>query len=274
MKPLLAAAAFAVVAAVTFCAAPASASTSVTFPYEDARLLHVDEKNGGLAYLTEGVEDADEPVPVVVFLHGLNEYGPPHFWYGLFNTDLRPLADEIVAGGNVRPFILAAPSQTVDAGGLSTLWTDFDLDTFLHATQTALPEGVEIDRDAVILVGHSGAGCNPKGGLLGTWSPFVATKPAGLVAVDTCFDASVGTVLANAPVGSSVWVYYQPFTWGRDWDLFRGAFEQELARVPGRVGHIVIDDKSNADPHSLILVRAMREAIPALLPLETPDPYE
>lgn len=269
---LAAAAAF---AAVALQGAPASASSTLTYPYEDARLLHVDEKKGGLAYLTDGVEDADEPVPVVVFLHGLNNAGPVHFWYGFNNVDLRPLADEIVAGGEVRPFVLAAASQTYDAGTLSTMWDGFDLDTFLHATEAALPEGVEIDRDAVIVVGHSAGGCNLKGGLLGVLSPFVATRPAGLVAVDTCFDGTIGTALGASPVGAPVYAYYQPFTWDRKFDEFQRAFQLEIERVPGRIGHVVRETKpGGGDPHSAILVRALRETLPALIPVVVPDPYE
>jgi hypothetical protein len=264
----------AIAIAAVLATASASASTTVTYPYADEVLLHASEKKGGLAYVTAGVEEADEPAPVVVYLHGLNDCGSVHFWYGLFNTDLRPLADEIVAGGKVRPFVLAAPSQTYNAGSMSTMWSEFDLDTFLDATDAALPDGVWLDRDAVIVVGHSGAGCNLKGGLLGTLSPFVATRPAGIIAADTCFDTNIGTALGAVPVGTPVFAFYQPFTWNRDFEPFRTAFKLELERVPGRVGTIVVEDKNGNDPHNAILERALREALPSLIPIETPDPYQ
>ncbi len=270
MRPLAALAAALLVAALT---PTARGATTVTFPYQDAKLLAPGEKNGGLAYLAKGVEGADEPVPVVVFLHGLNDRGLVHFWYGLQNYDLRPLVDDIVATGKVRPFVLAAPSQTVRATALSTIWTDFDLDTFLDATEAALPAGVAIDRDAIVVVGHSGAGCNPSGGLLGLFSPFVAAKPIGVVAADVCYDASTGATLGAMPVGTQVVAYYQPFTWWRDLDQFRAAFDKQIDREPGRMGSIVIEQKNSADPHNVILERALRETLPALLPIEAPDPY-
>jgi hypothetical protein len=269
---------FAAAAMVTVAAAGASANgtakRNVTFSYEDSVLLQPGEKNGGLAYLTDGVGKDEESAALVVFLHGLNDFGPVHFWYGLSNTDLRPIADEIVASGKVRPFVLAAPSQTRHASVPTEMWADFDLDEFVFATEAALPDGVTIDPDAIVVVGHSGGGCNPKGGLLGTLSPFVHTQPAGIVAVDNCFDPQAGTILGSAPPGTPVWVFYQPFTWWRDFDLFRGAFEKELDRVPGRQGTIVVETKNGNDPHNQILERALREALPALLPKETPDPYE
>jgi hypothetical protein len=254
-------------------ASAAAPTTSVTFPFEDARRLRGSEKNGGLAYLTDGVTD-DGPVPLVVYLHGLNDFGPVHYWYGLYNNDLRSVADAIVAMGEVRPFVLAAPSQTRDASNPWRMWDGFDLDAFVDATEAALPEGIEIDRDAVIVVGHSGAGCNLTGGLLATLSPTLRTVPAAWLAVDTCFDSTIGRRLGAAPAGTSVWAYYQPNTWTRDFDAFRAAFVDELGREPGREGHFSLETKLGPDPHNTILERAMRDALPKLLPKETPEPYE
>lgn len=256
--------------------APASlhaATRSLEFPFEDERYLQLGEKNGGMAYLTEGVAQ-DDAVPVVVYLHGLNERGPVHYWYGYFNNDLRTIADEVVATGGVRPFVLAAPSQTRDANAASRLWKDFDLDLFLNATEAALPRSMTLDRTTVIVIGHSGGGCNVNGGLLGTVSPFISTKPAGIVDVDACYDAELGLALAAAPTETPVWAFYQPFTWTRDFEGFRSAFLEGSAGRGDREAHFVVETRASADPHNTILERAFREALPALLPTKTPDPYE
>lgn len=251
----------------------AVAGATVTFPFEDQRYLQPGEADGGLVYVTEGALD-EEALPLVVYLHGLNERGPVHYWYGLFNKDLRRVADDAVASGEVRPFVLAAPSQTRDAATPGRMWDGFDLDAFVDATEASLPAGLAIDREAVVVVGHSGGGCNLNGGLLGTLRPETETKPLALIAVDTCLDATIGRRLGALPEGSTAWVYYQPYTWPRDVEGFSAAFLDELERGQRRDGRIVQQTKLGPDPHNAILERALRHALPEVLPAETAAPYE
>jgi hypothetical protein len=79
------------------------------------------------------------------------------------------------------------------------------------------------------------------------------------------------------PAGSTAWVYYQPYTWSRDFDAFSAAFLDELAREPGRDGRVVLDKTLGPDPHNTILERALRHALPLVLPREvdeSSEPYE
>ncbi|HYP88158.1 MAG TPA: hypothetical protein VEQ59_08390, partial [Polyangiaceae bacterium] len=88
---------------------PAAAKT-VYFPHQDARFLYRFQHNGGAAVVPEQAS-AEEPLPVVVFLHGTNSTSEPHLWLGGGGKDLRPLVKRLIDSGQVKPFVLAAPSQ-------------------------------------------------------------------------------------------------------------------------------------------------------------------
>ncbi len=95
------------------------------------------------------------PRPLVVALHGINaklrEKHPP-----LGDKDLHvgKLAAKLVSDGKCTPLVIAAPTEFSDGP-----WRDFDLTKFVAAVEAALaPASVEIDRNAVSVVGHSGAG--------------------------------------------------------------------------------------------------------------------
>ena len=199
-------AAFAV-AAVFVCASPsARAGTTVRYPFDDARYLVAAQRDGAEAYVPDAASASNKPVPLVVFLHGINPEGALHVWMD-GDHDLRPVVDALVEGG-VEPFVLAAPSQTRDAGRGRYLWPDFDVDAFVAQTASAVARHVDIDSRRVYVVGHSGAGCNGSGGIAAAANATRAYV-RGVLAVDTCMDADAGTALARFPSRIPVWVTWQ-----------------------------------------------------------------
>ena len=63
-----------------FGASSADAKT-VYFPHQDSRFLYAFQKNGGAAVVPEGVS-SEQPLPLVVFLHGTNSTAETHVWLG------------------------------------------------------------------------------------------------------------------------------------------------------------------------------------------------
>ena len=244
--------ALSVFAAVIVCAATstARAGTTLHFAFEDDRYLRPGEHDGGAAYVPDEAAAASEPVPVVVFLHGINPEGDLHVWMEGDN-DLRPVVDALVSNG-VEPFVLAAPSQTRDAGRGRDLWPDFDVDDFVAKTASAVARHADVDVRRVYVVGHSGAGCNVQGGLAAAASANRA-HVRGVLAVDTCMDADAGGMLARIPSRVPVWVTWQNRTWPRDVDEFKDALGSAATRV-----RIQLLDVPGRHPHQDIVPRAFR----------------
>lgn len=240
------------VAAASVCLAPswASAGTTKHFPFEDARYLLADQHDGGTIYVPDGAQQAEGAVPIVVFLHGINPQGELHQWMDGAH-DLRPIVDALVGGG-VEPFVLAAPSQTRDAGRGRDLWPDFDVDEFVGQAANAVSRSVDIDARRVYLVGHSGAGCNTDGGLASA-ARTTRTRVRGVLAVDTCMDSDSGGAFARIPARVPVWVTWQPRTWPRDLDEFRDGLGPAATRV--RIQRV---DVTGRHPHDDIVPRAFR----------------
>src|SRR5207244_2549079 len=157
--------------------------------------------------------------PLVVFLHGKNG-DILHRWLG-GSGDVRP----IVASWSTLPGadapIVAGPSQTRDARSGSTLFSGFDLDAFVAAVAAALPAGVSIDDERIIVVGHSGSGCNEDGGIV--TAPRGNISPMALVAIDTCMDARFGDLLDDAVGDAPAWVFWES-KWPRPIADFRATF--------------------------------------------------
>jgi len=238
----------------------AEAGISVTFAYEDDRYLFPGEREGGLVHLPTKA-DAVRPIPLVVFLHGTNDKGPLHRWFGGgpyqgVDVDLRTEIEGLINRGEIEPTAIAAPSQTKDAASGSHMWDDFDLEAFVAAADVALFDRARIDRKRVIVVGHSGAGCNAKGGLLGIADATMTNAPLSVVALDTCLDGAVGSKLASFAGRSSVSVYWQAHIWPRDIDGLRKVLEAGGGSFSIEKSVVVGDD-----PHNAIVL----EALPALL---------
>lgn len=235
---------------------PARAATDVSFSFDDERLLQADEREGGLVHLTE---PADEPRGLLVFLHGINERGPLHRGLGAGSFDVRAIVDELAEADHIEPVLVAGPSQTRDAWTGSRLWADFDLDRFVAATEQAA--GVKVDRGRIVLVGHSGAGCNPTGGLL---SPRGKIVPRAIVPTDVCMDDRFGKLFAQLTAVTAVHVLFQDAIWPREIGAFKGAFF--AAADPSHEATVTRYDAPSANPHEEVVRVGLRDLLPRVLP--------
>lgn len=255
-------------AVATSCALPAMArGKTVYFQHDDARLLHRYQKNGGAALLPEGTP-AERRLPLVVFLHGTNSTAEPHLWMGGGGKDLRPLARRLVDSGQVEPFVLAAPSQTKNAGLAAKVWQDFDLNRFVADVVQATQGQVSIDRQRVVLAGHSGAGCNPSGGLATDFWSSGAPLPLALVSIDPCLDRKMGGAFARRPVEVPLLLWWQPAIWLREPAKFNAALSR--SKPEQRIDRVVELPPMGANPHDAILPIALESALRELLPAPPP----
>jgi hypothetical protein len=234
-----------------------TSGATVLFPYHQRRLMYSRNPNGGLAYVSAGAVRG-APLPVVVFLHGMNSDERIHPWFGPPYGDLRPLIESLVASGKVAPLVVAAPTHTRYATGATVMWPRFDLDDFLGATEAALGDTWKLDRSRVLLVGHSAAGCNATGGLF-------AERPRdrkllGLIDVDGCLDDSIATQLAEAASSTRVQFFWQ-HTWPRP--------TAELPQLcPACKVVEIVGLPSGTSPHLSILPAALRRVLPEFFPAE------
>lgn len=228
--------AFGLALAVTFLSGAAAAASGSTlyFDHDTSSLLEKGEQLGGAVYVPADV-DTPTALPLVVFLHGTNPTGALHLWMGGGPApDLREIVDAWTGSSRPAPFLLAAPSQTRGAGTGSTLWPTFDLSSFVDHAEAALPTTVEVDRQRILVVGHSGAGCNGLGGLA---SIANTATPFALVALDTCLDDPLAAALRkSATDGVHVSVYFQRAIWPRDFDGFAKAVNPTVTTTEVTVG--------------------------------------
>ncbi|RYE94968.1 MAG: hypothetical protein EOO75_00535, partial [Myxococcales bacterium] len=142
------------------------------FAFEDERYLLPHQKEGGLVYVPSAVP-AGASVPLVIFLHGNNPNGPLHRGLGsgagLLTSsneieagyDLRPVVQEMIDRGTMAPVMVGGPSQTREASKGRDMWPTFDPFAFVDAAERSLGDRARVDRERVVVVGHSGAGCSP-----------------------------------------------------------------------------------------------------------------
>ena len=248
-------------AAALFVASDAAAGgTTTTFPYRQRTLLYSRDPAGALAYVTSGGAHG-ESLPVVVFLHGMNREGLVHRWFtGSPQGDLRQVVEPLVRTGRVAPLILAAPTHTRNATGAASMWPDFELADFLDATDAALAGSARVDRSRVVVVGHSGAGCNPSGGLLG--EGVLRARPVAVVAIDTCVDERVTPRLASLAEIAGVRFY-----WHRSW---RRPVADLAAACPSCSIEEVVDLPRRSIPHAAMVPEVLRRALPELLSVPGP----
>jgi len=229
---------------------------TIYFEHEDERYLYPSQHNGGAAVVPQSSHEV--ALPMLVFLHGTNPSRAMHFWLGGGDRDLRPVATQMLQSKRVTPFIFAAPSQTREAAHGRNLWTHFDFARFVDDVAQALEGRAQIDRERVVLVGHSGAGCNVRGGLASdVWRR--PTLPQLLVAIDPCMDTEQGQALARRPEAVPLWVLWQ----GRAWPRTPAAFQRAIAAgsVPGRSDRVERWDVSGPAPHEAILPLALKRII-------------
>jgi hypothetical protein len=240
-------------------APPAEAKTTY-FPHQDGRFLHRYQRNGGAVVVPEGAGAAPaEALPLVVFLHGTNPTSELHMWLGGTGRDLRPLVKRLIDSGEVAPFVLAAPSQTKNAGLAAKVWQGFELSGFVDDVVQATADQVIIDRTRVVLAGHSGAGCNPSGGLAADFWSAGAPLPLALVSIDPCLDRKMGGAFARRPTEVPLLLWWQPAIWVRRPAQFEAALTHE--KPEARVDRVRELPPRGANPHEAILPVALESAI-------------
>jgi hypothetical protein len=145
------------------------------------------------------------------------------------------------------------------------LWTRFDLDRFVADVERALGGRAAVDPEAVIVLGHSGAGCNASGGLTTDFWSQGRIAPRSLVSIDPCLDEELGHAVARRPSTVPLWVMWQ----AREWPRQLGAFERALSahEAPGRLDRIEKMDVTGPNPHEAILPLALERAVRELLAL-------
>jgi len=228
------------------------------FPHQDARFLYRFQRNGGAAVLPEKAE-ASEALPLVVFLHGTNPTSETHMWFGGGGRDLRPLIKRLIDSGQVKPFVLAAPSQTKNAGLAATVWQGFDLNTFVDDVVRATDGRATIDRTRVVLAGHSGAGCNPSGGLAADFWSAGVPLPLALVSIDPCLDRKMGGAFARRPTEVPLLLWWQPAIWVRQPAKFEAALARD--KPEQRVDRVRELPPMGTNPHEAILPVALESAL-------------
>lgn len=220
---------------------------------------------------SEAAKDPARPLPLLVFLHGLNPERIEHRWMGGGREgDIRRITADMIEGEQIPPIIVAAPStiDPVTASNAALIWPSFDLDDFIGRTAERLAGLVTIDRSRIIVAGHSGAGCNSKGGL----TTALASKNgvfAGLF-IDTCLRADLARSLAHAPATTHLVVTWQSLTWAdRGFDDFRAVFTREAKAspaAPGILRALVHEQPTVPSPHDAMVEIALRRWLPVILP--------
>lgn len=235
------------------------------FDFDSDRYLVRGQSRGSLAYIPQALPQGAS-APIVVFLHGLNPKQVLHPWFNGDPGDLREEARRLVQSGDVLPFLIAAPTQSKAATIPQKMWPSFDLDRFLQQTERALGERAHIDRTKVILVGHSGGGCNPQGGIVAA-TAHAKTHPLAVLAVDTCLEPELADGYLAAAPSTMVWVTWQRKSWTRPFDEFRRRLESgDNAKVSLPKRRCEEREPVGGTPHNAILPETLRRALPALLP--------
>lgn len=243
----------------------AVARTDVEFAFGRGKYVKPHEAGrAGLVVVPDGVTPGSR-APLVVFLHGLNQDGPLHKWMGAKgNPDVSAMLARLQASGRAAPFLVAAPSQTVDASKPWGMWAGFDLSDFVQKTEAALGPRAVVDRSRVVVLAHSGGGCNVHGSALLAASA-TAPAPYAVVLADTCFDRGVAETLLKAAPSTRVHTFYQTASWERDFEPFRALFLGTRDRGPRErsMTHVPLTGYGS---HDRILAIAVERAIPVLLP--------
>ncbi|MEO5727250.1 MAG: hypothetical protein ABI134_30380 [Byssovorax sp.] len=217
-----------------------------------------------------------KPSPILVFLHGMNTELIKYRWMGGGQEgDVRRIVAELMEAGSIAPMIVAGPStlDRVTASNAVLLWPAFDLDGFLDRTAERLAGVATIDRSRVILVGHSGAGCNLRGGL--ATALRARTVPFADLVIDTCMATDFAKDLAHAPPATNVIVSWQSISWAnRSFNDFRKVFERELQKaappLQGVLRELDYQQPTQGSAHDAMVALTLKRWLPRLAPPPVP----
>lgn len=247
---------------------PIARGRTVDYPYDAADVGDRTRAYEGRAFVPAEAANASRPLPLVVFLHGLNRALIPHRWMGGGDEgDVRRIVGEMVARGALPPLVLAGPGSVHPAavsGGAS--FPVFDADRFLELTEAALAGVAGIDRSRIVVTGHSGAGCSATGGLVA--AARARTRPLAVVSIDTCMPVPLAEALAGGPAEMHAVVTWQTASWKRDFASFQRAFARAKEKQPAGPGVLRELDALPALPraHDATVAQTFEKWLPRLLP--------
>ncbi len=226
----------------------------------------------GRVFVPSATARATGPRPLVVFFHGLNRERIAHRWMGGGDEgDVRRIVGALVTSGAIEPVVLAGPGSVEPAavsGGAS--FPAFDLPRFLDRIEARLAEAgsTRVDRSRVVVVGHSGAGCSERGGIVTALG--LSPAPRAIVSIDTCMGLGLARSLAGAAPTTNVVVTWQTATWSRGFDAFRLAFDKASKEHPAAPGAARALEALPALPraHDATVAQTLDAWLPRLLPRE------
>jgi hypothetical protein len=226
----------------------------------------------GRAYVHPRARDAGRPLPLVVFLHGLNKALIKHRWMGGGQEgDVRRIVGDLMERGAIGPVLVAGPSSVVPAAvSHGASWGSFDLDRFIEHTERELKGFATVDRRRVIVAGHSGAGCSSSGGLATLGDAKV--RPYAVLSIDTCMGLDLAERLAHLDAGTHVVVSYQSVTWqSRPFAAFEQTFARAAASSPPSPGVLREVDHlaPTRAPHDATVALTFERWLPKLVPPPT-----
>jgi hypothetical protein len=242
---------------------PAAPIVTRYFAFDDERYLSWPQRHSGAVLLPLGASSS--AVPVIVLLHGVNPSREPHLWLGGGERDLRPLAESLMRRPDVEPFVLAAPSQTRSAISPQTLWSGLSLGAFVEALAGVTDGDLQIDRSRVVLMGHSGAGCNPSGGLAGDFYSAGQLSPWAIVSIDPCLDFEMGTAMSRRPSTVPLLLWWQSAVWPREPLGFWHALT--LDKPEQRLDRMQELRLASPNPHAAVVPAAFELAVRELFAL-------
>lgn len=243
----------------------------VTFEFDDRRLLHSRHRHAGAAWVTPTARPG-QPLPLLIYLHGLNRHRIHHRWMHGSVWDMRTIVGPLAIEGTIGPMAVAVPSTTSDdAFSDRTIYRTFDVAGFVDATARALEaQGFVIDRTRVIFTAHSASSCAERNGLFAGMG--VRAAPI-ILNIDGCMNSRFAQVLAGAPAWQRVIVLYQDWMWRRDYAGFLAMWNRIVPQFSSTPDARALEyyRMRGIDVHNQIVPIALRRWLPRLVPPEQPS---
>ncbi len=249
--------------------------TTYDFTYDGKDVGHTERAWLGRSFVhKKAAADPVKALPLLVFVHGLNTELIKYRWMGGGNEgDVRRIVAEMIEAGQIPPMLVAGPSSVVPQNIVvaQASWMAFDLDHFVAKTEAALKGVATIDKTKIIVAGHSGGGCNIKGGIA---TAIKAKNVHTVMSIDTCMGTDLATALAQAKKSMNVIVSWQAITWAnRPLKDFRTVFEREVKKSPADTGILRTLDPMTPNipsPHDAMVGLTLKKWLPVLLPVSKP----
>jgi hypothetical protein len=206
------------------------APRELTFPFDDGHLLAPGDSHAGKLWRSHGLPDDGSAVPLVVFMHGIIFDGRKYHWLSTDSSgpyDARAFVSQLVEEGAIAPLVLAAPSQVRDGTDPGKLFTDLDFDAFVDEVDRQLAPLQRVDRERIVVIGHSGAACGLRSGAFAALTA-ATFRPRLLLAIDGCLSAESAELLGGTSGAADVVVAYQDSIWERDFADFSVRFARRL----------------------------------------------